>query len=386
MIYKYDEFAEAREISHDINQIPNLLEKKLFFSQDKAAVQKCSNLVLQKSRKISSHCLGPTFSTEAPKLETSHLNSMSSMTHHQVFTTFSNSRIEWNRLLEPSAKQNYHETPVQDVEDDISEVQSSECRPELNPTWKNRVDCNIMTFRDQGTMTRNSVDASCGAQLPPVAACTTSEASVMASDTTAGWFPISRRSFLVESRSIPDRSVMQIDQRCQSARCHYSDIKYVRYPFYHKDINKTERPDIIIPEKISRKNIYNEGIKDVILDCIPSHPIGIKYPIFSSSKCCNKRECVKNIVDDSKNFIPYSFKSASRYHEACKERSSNYNFEHECEISSNRKMTEFPNKCKQKILQRKHPRSGLPKRILSSNPDFDFFLKDNNFSSCTTKE
>lgn len=134
------------------------------------------------------------------------------------------------------------------------------------------------------------------------------------------------------------------------------------------------------------KNIYNEGISDVIASRLPAscnqdQDSVLPDPIPDCSRTCLMSKCPE-AMHDMGNYIPFSHRHNSKYHSHCKIPN-----DHECSVSDRQDVGPCP-KAERKICRRtpiapcRTPYVRLPRKVLASERDIEGFIYKTQCNKC----
>ncbi|PZC74244.1 hypothetical protein B5X24_HaOG208139 [Helicoverpa armigera] len=291
-----------------------------------------SKSVDHSSREFASYYRGTTRYLEPPYSITSHTNGVFTPTVQKVIPAYP-SLISAPRWY-PYSKS----TSAQNSDSDLNMDHKYTCRCEhctsrgcpgsnYNKTYRrNKFKDNIMTFNDQYTMTRKVLDAGCGSALMPPApavvdAILPGVSSMVAIRDAASkvmvhqmcspaYFPVpilKKGSCYHEYGSTklkPKKSVTDLDDEI------VRDIEPLPVLRVKSLVRKEDVGTDYDDEFHPRKNIYNEGISDVVAIKMPlSMEKVTSRPVFSRSSMSSDSD-----VDGYDQYAP---RSDSRYHRHC---------------------------------------------------------------------
>ncbi|KAM3963764.1 uncharacterized protein ACR2FA_002287 [Aphomia sociella] len=258
---------------------------------------------------------------------------------------------------------------------------------------------NIMTFRDQYTMTPKLNDACCGIRTP-LSSPKVSDVSVTASNVTVR--DTQTRAQIQQVYTPPTYSP-QVIKNSECEEPVYKEYGYghsnyldeavrdtdVSKDYHEAELSKSMRAPFIFKNKPcanhphfeqydnSRKVLYNEGISDMVASHYPITPVSIPST-KKVIKDCSRISVMSKCCAESEDTIPSSHRSESRYHNSCK-RLGNKHFHYDSNAEDARHLIARPKMAKktftsQPIKRFRTPFITLPKKVLTSERDIEAYI------------
>ncbi|XP_073948951.1 uncharacterized protein [Choristoneura fumiferana] len=367
-------------------------------------------------REFSSYFLGDTGTSDPTYLVTSHASDIPMQS--PVVPVYPVQTLRWNPYVETSSIPEC-ETQVQvEAKKEMCNVAthkvSCKCRNCTNlccpsrtllrqPEFKN----NIMTFCDKCTMTLKLSSAGCGGLTPISCTPVISQASVTSSDVAVR--DTMDQPYRCPSpqciRSSPSR--YHVDSHCippilkkpliQSSLHNQYDYT-TRSPILMDMEAERDIPDGCYPEapcwkdkerdqlyaRKSGRTLYNEGIIEEGDNFEPFCPRRRRSASVKREKSRESRVSFSSFFskydDDAETVIPHSHRHDSKYHYACMEQPHKF---HRSDNDEDRRglvaSPKITRRSFQSVQQCKPTAYVLPKRVLTSNPDYNIekFLQHN---------
>ncbi|KAJ8730483.1 hypothetical protein PYW08_001896 [Mythimna loreyi] len=321
------------------------------------------------TREFASYYRGPTRYLEPPYSITSHTNRVFAPKALQVIPAYP------SLVPAPQWCPYYRQMPEQISETDLmvdrtyncrcAECRSADCPAKSHGRFRpRRIKDNIMTFCDQWTMTPNLNDVCCGTPIPstvnypgvseqydetlPVGGHEMNKLGAYAP------VPILKKGYVADTANNDCCKTLYQEEVDEDEPPKSISVQY----FY----NKKEEDDRSSCTHSTRKNLYNEGISDVVLK-FPSVPK--KEPRAAASPASARSKARVSSEDTTSSMdIPHSHRSESRYHKNCADLSSDEPDKHHMLVSSPRIV---PCKiCSRKRVKQQQRNIKLPKKVLTS--------------------
>uniref|UniRef100_A0A2A4JZX9 Uncharacterized protein n=1 Tax=Heliothis virescens TaxID=7102 RepID=A0A2A4JZX9_HELVI len=277
------------------------------------------------SREFTSYYRGTTKHLEPPFSITSHTNRVFTPTVQKVIPAYpSLIQARWCTYTKSTSAQNSKTNLTMDSKYDCKcgHCTSRSCPGNNNKRQKFKN--NIMTFCDRYTMTRIVNDASCGSAVIPSSTEGADADGVLASASSIVPLKGTESKVMVHQMCSPNYFPVPILKKGYPGSLYYEydspklkpndsdqeivrDIEPLRSPRVKSPGKKEDVATEYDDEYLSRKNIYNEGISDVV---------AIKMPLSMdkvSSRPAYSRSSMSS-DSDGDSYSPCSHRSDSKHH------------------------------------------------------------------------
>ncbi|XP_059055553.1 uncharacterized protein LOC131849489 [Achroia grisella] len=304
--------------------------------------------------------------------------------------------LRWSPYIEVSSAEDTQAEAVDERRKFICRCENctmKSCPSKLSSVKSGIFKDNIMTFRNQYTMTPKLNDACCGV-CTPISTPKMSNVSVTASDIAVR--DTQTLTQIQEDHAFQKPNMQRskyIDPACKDyGPCHTYLDEAVRDTDIGNDYHEYDQPDLqkmtfTTKKKLStnqpheqydnsRKVLYNEGISDSIANNYAKVPIRAPSPA-NLTDGYSRVSVVSKHCDKSEDKIPFCHRHESKYHYSCKGTSSN-NFYYDSDMEEVRHLIASPTiirrTCTGQRQRLRTPLIMLPKKLLTSEPDIESYI------------
>ncbi|KAJ0175881.1 hypothetical protein K1T71_009040 [Dendrolimus kikuchii] len=229
---------------------------------------------------------------------------------------------------------------------------------------------NIMTFSEKFTMTPKLCDAGCGSLH--IAKNKVSDVSVTASNVAVREtqiysqctpLPILKKPYDLKKKDT------QVSVGYEPERDTFTDdidvVKSKSIRSFFKSRKKHETP---------RRNVYNEGISDVVVNQRPRTVSRVASPI--NVKQGSKATVINHRYPEHENYIPFSHRNDSKYHDSCKSSTLDVRYNDSDDI---KRLIANPQVFRRTYTNKplkyyRSPPIKLPRKVLTSEQDIDSYI------------